>query len=130
MSDSASSLIGGIIKMKCPNCRKGQIFVNKSVLPLSKCLKMEDNCEVCGQRMLYERNNGGGINYALNVIIFFLNILWYWPIFGISYKDNSIIYYLFTSIAVIILIQPWLMRWSKVIYLYIYIAYQKGPRFQ
>lgn len=68
-------------------------------------------------------NNGGGINYALTVLILFLNILWYWPIFGITYKDNSIITFLFTSIAIVCLIQPWLMRLSRVIYLYFFIPY-------
>ena len=71
--------------------------------------------------MVNEANNGPGINYALTIIIFFLNILWYWPIFGLSYKDNSYYYFLITTTVVVILLQPWLMRISRIIYLYMFV---------
>ncbi|MEO6831473.1 MAG: DUF983 domain-containing protein, partial [Chitinophagaceae bacterium] len=72
------------------------------------------------------RNNGGGINYALTMILFFLNLLWYWPIFGLSYMDDSVYYFLVASSVVVILLQPWLMRLSRMIYLYLFIGYKKG----
>ena len=114
--------------MRCPNCRKGGAFANKSLLPLGKCLKLVDHCKVCGQKMLFESNNGAGINYALTVMLFFLNILWYWPIFGLSYKDNSVYYYLITSIVVVIVMQPWLMRLSRMIYLYVFLAFNSEAK--
>ena len=78
--------------------------------------------------MKSELNNGGGINYALTVIILFGNLAWYWPIFGLSYMDNSVYYFLTTTIAVVILLQPWLMRLSRMIYLYLYVPYGSGPK--
>jgi hypothetical protein len=120
------ALLPSLISNKCPNCRKGDVFVNKSVFPLVKCLTLVDRCKVCGQRMKYEQNNGGGINYALTMMLFFLNLLWYWPIFGITYLDYSIYYFLVSSIVVVVLVQPWLMRLSRMIYLYLYIQYGKG----
>lgn len=110
--------------MKCPNCRKGDMFVNKSVFPLGKCLKLVDNCHVCGMKMVNETNNGPGINYALTVIIFFLNLAWYWPVFGLSYFDNSLYYYMAVSTAIVVLLQPWTMRYSRVLYLYMYVPYK------
>lgn len=124
--NSKPSLVGGIIKMKCPNCRKGDAFVNKSVFPLGKALKLVDNCPVCGQKMVNETNNGPGINYALTVIIFFGNFFWYWPIFGISYFDNSLYYYMTVSTIIVALIQPWTMRYSRILYLYMYVPYQSN----
>ena len=115
-----------LLANKCPNCRKGDVFVQKSVFPLGSLLKMRDHCPVCAQKLLHERNNGGGINYALTVMPLFLNLLWYWPIFGMSYLDYSIYYYLATTITVVILIQPWLMRLSRMLYLYLFIGYGKG----
>lgn len=119
-------LLPALLTGKCPNCRKGYVWVNKSVFPLGQTLRLKDNCPVCNQKLLHERNNGGGINYALTVLLFFLNLCWYWPIFGLSYKDNSVYYYLATSILVVILIQPWLMRLSRMVYLYFFIGYGKG----
>ena len=121
MSDKRPALLPSIVRMKCPKCRKGNVFANKHIFPLDTCLKMVDNCSVCGYKMVNEANNGPGINYALTIIIFFLNILWYWPIFGLSYKDNSYYYFLITTTVVVILLQPWFMRISRIIYLYMFV---------
>ena len=80
--------------------------------------------------MKSERNNGGGINYALSMLLFFLNLLWYWPIFGLSYKDNSVFYYLGVSTAVVLLAQPYLMRLSRMLYLYLYIGFGHSRKIQ
>ena len=117
-----------LLTMKCPSCRKSTVFVNKSILPLSGIVTLKDECEVCGQKMKSESNNGGGINYALSMVLFFLNLLWYWPIFGLSYKDNSVYYYLISSTVVVVVAQPWLMRWSRMIYLYLYVAFGTSRR--
>lgn len=120
------NVIVSFCKMKCPACRKGNVFVNRSIFPLSKCLDLVDKCKECGQKMQLESNNGGGINYALTMLLFFLNIFWYWPIFGLSYKDNSFIYFIIVSAGVVIVVQPWLMRYSRMIFLYFLIKYDKN----
>jgi hypothetical protein len=77
--------------------------------------------------MKSESNNGAGINYALTVILMFLNLIWYWPIFGLSYMDNSVFYFLAVSITLVVLLQPWLMRLSRMIYLYLYVSSGSSP---
>lgn len=98
------------------------------MFPLSELVMLKDECEVCGQKMKSERNNGGGINYALTMILFFLNLCWYWPIFGLSYKDNSVYYYLFASTAIVLLAQPYLMRLARMMYLYLYVGFGNTRR--
>ncbi len=115
--------IKGVLTMKCPNCRKGHAFKNKSVFPLKECVKLVDNCEVCGQKMVSETNNGPGINYALTVIMYLVNLAWYWPIVGLSYYDNSIEIFICVSTLIIILLQPWTMRYSRILYLYMWVPY-------
>lgn len=115
-------------KMRCPKCRQGFVFANKSVFPLGKCIDLAGKCAVCGQEMHLESNKGGGINYALTMSLFFLNVLWYHPLFGLSYKDNSFIYFIFSSIAVVVLAQPWLIRYSRLIYLYFLIKFDKNAQ--
>jgi uncharacterized protein (DUF983 family) len=119
-----ASIFWGIIGMKCPECRTGQLFANKSIFPLKEILKMNETCPNCHQKLKTESNNGPGINYALTVILLFLNIFWYYPIFGLSYKDNSIFYFLAASTLVVILLQPFLMRISRVLYLYILLSFK------
>lgn len=132
MSDSGKpALLPSILKMNCPNCRKGKMFTNKSIFPLPRMLQMPDHCPVCGQKMEIEPGfyyGTGYVSYGLSVGLFMFNLVWYWLLFGISYKDNSIFYYLITSIIIVILLQPWIMRYSRVLYLYMFVKYGKGAR--
>src|ERR1700761_2924277 len=116
--DNKPALLPSILKMKCPNCRKGHMFINRSIFPLGGLLKMPERCEVCGQKMEIETGfyyGTGYVSYALSIALFFFNLVWYWLIFGLSYRDYSIFYYLIVSITIVILLQPWLMRMSRVL---------------
>jgi len=107
------------------------MFENKTIFPLKQLLKMPDHCPVCGQKMELEVGfyyGTGYVSYALSLALFAFNLVWYWLIFGISYKDYSIYYYLITSITIVVLLQPWLMRMSRVLYLYMFVKYGKGAR--
>ncbi|MCD6011116.1 MAG: hypothetical protein K0Q79_978 [Flavipsychrobacter sp.] len=135
-AEKKPSILAAMLTMKCPSCRKSHVFVNKSMFPLGQLVELKDECEVCGEKLKSEKNNGGGINYALTMLLFFLNLLWYWPIFGLSYKDepgvlggaNSVFYYLTISTFVVVLAQPFLMRLSRMIYLYLYIGFGHSRR--
>ncbi|MBA3830013.1 MAG: DUF983 domain-containing protein [Taibaiella sp.] len=129
MPSDKPALLPSILQMKCPNCRKGHMFVNKSMFPFKDLLKMPDHCLVCGQKMEIEIGfyyGTGYVSYGLSLALFLFNLVWYWAIFGLSYRDNSVYYYLITSIVIVILLQPWLMRISRVLYLYMFVKYGKG----
>jgi uncharacterized protein (DUF983 family) len=129
MSSDKPAVLPSILKMKCPNCRKGNMFTKKSIFPLRDLLIMPEECPVCGQKMELEVGfyyGTGYVSYALSVALFVFNFVWYYVFFGITYKDNSIFEYLITSISIIILAQPWLMRYSRVLYLYMFVKYGKG----
>jgi hypothetical protein len=105
------------------------MFTNKSIFPLKQLTDMPEECPVCGQKMELQVGfyfGTGYVSYALSVAIFFVNLVWYWLLFGISYLDNSIFIYLATSIAIVLLLQPWIMRISRVLYLYMFVSYGKG----
>ncbi len=94
---------------------------------------MPEKCPVCGQK--FEPEVGfyygtGFVSYALSVM--FLAAIWiaYWVLFGLSYTNNSVFYCLGASIVILVLLQPWLMRLSRVLYLYIFVKYGKGMRWK
>ncbi len=129
MSQEKPPLLSSILRMKCPNCRKGDMFCRGSVFPLGDLLKMPDHCEVCGQKMELEIGfyyGTGYVSYGLTVALLAACFVAYWIIFGLSYKDYSIYYALGSSVAIAILLQPWLMRISRVLYLYMFVKYGKG----
>lgn len=129
MSNSRPALIPSILKMKCPNCREGQMFTNKGIFPLKDMMLMPERCLVCGQKMELEVGfyyGTGYVSYGLTVGIIGVLFVLYALIFGLSYKDDSIFYALGSSIVIVLLMQPWLMRISRVLYLYGFVKYGRG----
>lgn len=119
-----------ILKMKCPHCRRGDMFRNKNSFQLrfSKIFDMHEKCPVCQQK--YELETGfwfgtGYVSYALGVALSVFNLVWYWFFFGMSWKDDSIFWWLGVNGIILIGLQPWLMRISRVIYLYFFVYYDE-----
>ncbi len=105
---------------KCPRCNKGRLFKNKGIFPLKEMTEMVEKCPNCGQKTELEVGfyyGTGYLSYALTVgfvlVSFFIGYL----LFGVSFKDNSIFYLFIVDIIILILIQPWLMRFSRILYL-------------
>lgn len=116
-----TSLISGILKGKCPKCRAGYLYEHKSVFPLKTTMKTVDNCSVCNQKIIKEY--APGMNYAVSVVIYALGFILYQIAWGLSFMNNSVIYAFLFSTILIVLLQPWLMRLSKTIYLYLRINF-------
>jgi len=118
-------MLKGLLGSKCPRCRQGELFTQKHIFPLKTCLRMQEHCSCCGQKIKVEQNYGQGMNFVFIFIIFILTLCVYWPVFGISYKDNSVFFYLGTATVLSLILQPWLMRFSRVLFLYLVIGYKK-----
>lgn len=120
------SILSGLFREKCPKCRRGNIFRQTSVFPLNTCLQVNEYCENCGQKIKVENNYGQGMNFVFIVIVFIITAIVYGLTLGLSFKDNSIFYYLGVGIVLSLLLQPWLMRLSRVLFLYLVIPFDKG----
>lgn len=120
---SMNSSIAGILRGKCPKCKQGDIYQNKSVFPLKDSLRSYDNCANCGQKIKTESSHAPSINYALSVVVYAIGFILYALIWGMSYKDNSVVYALISSTLLVIICQPWLIRFSKTVYLYLYTSF-------
>lgn len=105
------------------------MFSNGSIFPLNKLLEMPVRCEKCGQRMELEPGfyyGTGYVSYALTVALLATVFVAYWVLIGLSYQDNSIFIALGLSVSAVLVLQPWLMRISRVLYLYMFVKYGKG----
>lgn len=120
-----------ILTMRCPRCRKGKMFPDSNPyksLRLSAIFKMYDTCPVCNQK--YDLEPGfwygtGYVSYALAVAISATTFIAWWVLIGISFNDNRVLWWLlFNSISLVVL-QPWMMRLSRVIYLYFFVHYDE-----
>lgn len=102
------------------------MFTNPSIFPLSQLLDMPDRCSVCGQKMELEVGfyyGTGYVSYGLTVGILAIYAVVFALTIGFSYKDNSVYWFLGTGIVGLALLQPWLMRISRVLYLYMFVRY-------
>lgn len=105
------------------------MFKQKSIFPLKHMLDMPERCEVCGQPMELEVGfyyGTGYVSYGLSVGITFIVALIFGLTYGFSYKDYSIFYFLGIDILLLVILQPWLMRISRVLYLWGFVKYGKG----
>lgn len=116
-------------RMKCPNCHKGNMYTNPGIFPLNKLLDMPERCPVCNQK--YEIEVGfwygtGYVSYAISVSMIFLLAVLYALTVGFSWKNNSIYIFVGVMIAALVVLQPWIMRYSRVLYLYVFVKYGRG----
>ena len=118
--------------MHCPRCRRGPMFKNKNAykdLSLPNILDMYDKCPVCHQ--VYSLEPGfwygtGYVSYGLAVLISAISFMTWWLLIGISVDDNRVVYWLIVNGGIILLLQPWLMRLSRVVYLYLFVKYNEN----
>lgn len=89
-------------------------------------MKMPEKCPHCGQKMEIEPGfyyGTGYVSYGLSIAVLVLNAVWFALFVGFSWKDNSFFWYLGISIVTLILLQPWLMRMARVLYLGMFVKY-------
>ncbi|HEV8083991.1 MAG TPA: DUF983 domain-containing protein [Chitinophagaceae bacterium] len=98
-------------------------------LSLSYILNMYDTCPVCRQKFDLEPGfwyGTGYVSYGLAVLISGFTFIAWWIIIGISTDDNRIFGWLIFNSILLVIIQPWLMRFSRVIYLLFFVKYNEN----
>jgi len=98
-------------------------------LKLSYIFDMPDNCPVCNQR--YDLEDGfwfgtGYVSYGLAVAVSVATFVAWLVLIGVSTDDNRIFWWLGTNTVVLVVTQPWLMRLSRVLYMRIFVKYDKN----
>lgn len=92
---------------------------------------MPERCSECGQRFEMEPGfwyGTGYVSYALAVAISVSTFVAWVVLIGISTSDNRIFYWLIANSVVLIGLQPYLMRLSRVIYIRFFVKYDKDFR--
>jgi uncharacterized protein (DUF983 family) len=120
-----------IFTNKCPRCRRGAMFTNKSAyrnLSLKHIFAMPEVCEECGQKYDMEPGFWYGtsyVSYALTVAISVATFVAWYVLIGVSVSDSRIFWWLGTNAVILLVAQPWLMRLSRVLYIRFFVGYDK-----
>lgn len=99
-----------------------------SKLSLKHIFNMYDRCPVCNQK--YDIEPGfwygtGYVSYALAVAISVATFIAWIALIGVSTDDNRIFYWLGLNAILLVILQPWMMRLSRVLYIRFFVHYEK-----
>lgn len=110
-----------IVHSKCPKCNLGNLYEDNNAYHLKKLGKMHKACDHCGQK--YEPETGfyyGAmyVSYGVSIIVMFLpaSILY----FGFNASFQVL---LATIIGIYIFTYPLLFRWSRNIWLNMFVHF-------
>jgi len=126
------SYLLSLFTSRCPRCRRGSMFKEPNPykkIKLSYIFDMYDNCPECGQK--YDLETGfwygtGYVSYALAVAISVTTFVAWMVLIGVSTEDNRVFYWLGFNGVLLILLQPWMMRLSRVMYLCFFVKYDEN----
>jgi len=112
-----------VLKAKCPRCHEGEFFKHKVTLNPSKITKLHTNCPKCDLKYMMEPSFFFGamyVNYGLSVALFVGIFIIAKMIFGLSILQS------FIAIVVIsLLLTPFTLRLSRIIWINIFVSYNK-----
>lgn len=130
MSDKKDrpSYLLSVLRNRCPRCREGHIFQSKNPYALKhhRFMKMYERCPVCGQVTDIEVGfyyGTGFVSYGITILFSVATFVLWWLIFGFSINDNSVFWWLGANAALLILLQPVFMRFSRTLWLSWFVKY-------
>ena len=115
------SKLNSILTGTCPKCQKESMYLDKNPLNLGSVLKMHENCSHCGLKYQIEPSFFYGamyVSYGLNVAVGVAAFIVSYLMLHASIKVSFI-----AIIATIILLQPFVLRWSRNIYINMFVSY-------
>lgn len=120
------SYLASTLGCHCPRCREGKLFQYPVSASLKKNMLMNKTCPVCGQPTEIEVGFYYGtsyVSYALTVALSITSLVAWWVIIGLSTEDNRFFYWLGFNAILLLLLQPWLMRLSRSLWISWFVKY-------
>ncbi|MEO7522877.1 MAG: DUF983 domain-containing protein [Ferruginibacter sp.] len=120
-----------ILTMKCPRCRRGAMYKDPNPyrkITLKHIFDMHEKCPVCGQKYDLEPGFWYGtayVSYGLTVAISATTFVAWLLLIGVSTDDNRIFWWLGLNAVALVILQPWIMRLSRVIYIRFFVSYDE-----
>src|SRR3954468_15928837 len=120
MQNKNHSLLPALLKMKCPQCRSGEVFKDPNPYHLKNLGDMHHYCPVCNLNLRPEPGfyfGGAIVSYPLMVIYNLIVAVAFYLITGDLF--NHILALMLTLTAATVLVAPVMFRYSRIIFLYV-----------
>jgi hypothetical protein len=115
----------------CPRCREGKLFVKPLSFRLKGTMIMHEFCPVCGQPTDIEVGfyyGTGYVSYFIAIIISLVTLIAWWLTIGFSFSDNRFLFWITGNSIFLLLLQPWLMRFSRSLWISWFVSYDPNWR--
>jgi uncharacterized protein (DUF983 family) len=112
-----------IFNNKCPKCHEGDFFVEKGFYKLKNLTKIHENCSHCNLKYMMEPSFFFGamfVNYALTVAIGVATFVISKVILGLTVNQSLV-----SIIAALILFTPVGLKLARLIWINIFVSYEK-----
>ena len=120
------SYLAAVLQGFCPRCREGKLFIHPLDFRFGRVTKMHEHCPVCRQPTDIEVGfyyGTGYVSYLIALLITLVFFLLWLLIIGFSFGDRRFIYWLVSDCMLLFLLQPWLMRFSRTLWLSWFVKY-------
>jgi uncharacterized protein (DUF983 family) len=111
---------------RCPRCREGKLFQFPVSIGMKKNMQMNKTCPVCGQPTEIEVGFYYGtsyVSYAMSIALSVASLIAWWVIIGLSTNDSRFFIWLGFNSVLLLVLQPWLMRLSRSIWISWFVKY-------
>jgi uncharacterized protein (DUF983 family) len=115
-----------IFSCRCPRCREGKLFKHPLSFNFKRTTVMNERCPVCGQLTDIEVGfyyGTGFVSYLIAVLISMVTLVLWWLIIGFSFEDNRFFWWLGLNAVLLVVLQPWLMRFSRSLWISWFVKY-------
>ncbi len=110
-----------VIKLKCPKCHQGDLFLNKNTYQYKGFFDMPNNCSKCNQDFLIEPGFYYGAMYSSYAITIIINVTVF-LILGL-FLEYNIGLFLTIDLFVLLITMPYVFKVSRAIWLAIMVKY-------
>ena len=90
---------------------------------------MNPRCPVCGQATELEVGFYYGtsyVSYGLTILLSLISLALWWAIIGLSAHDNRFFFWMGLNAIMLLLLQPYLMRLSRSLWISMFVRYDKN----
>jgi uncharacterized protein (DUF983 family) len=118
--------LSSVLQCRCPRCREGKLFQHPVSIGLKRNMAMNPQCPLCGQPTEIEVGfyyGTGYVSYVLALLISGLSFIFWWLVIGFSFDDNRFLTWIISNAVLLILLQPWLMRLSRSLWISWFVRY-------
>jgi len=113
--------ISSVLKLKCPKCREGDLFINKSSYQYKGFFDMPDNCTKCGQDFQIETGFYYGAMYVSYAITIAITVAIYVALTVLNFF--SIALFLITDVVALFITLPYVFKLARSIWIALIIKY-------